>query len=182
MRITLTALLCMVTEACLAGGIQTTGSHFDEDQGRNVYTFATSGEGEGLQYGIGLEISLDSKYRDYRKVYSNSDKTVLGFMDTVADRAYTIVLIERLADGKLVVIPDFNKEVERILNDNHVKFDNSDDSFYLKAIEDSKRGTVLDIRAPQDGRWIGPLNVKLLVARDGSIKLQSLERPKPDNL
>lgn len=178
MRIALTALLCIVAETSLAGGIQITDSHFDEDQERNVYTFATSGEGEGLQYDIGLKISIDSQHQDYRKVYSNSDKTILGFTESAVHHAYNIVLIERLADGKLVVIPDFNKEVDRVLNDNHVASDNGSDAFYLKAIEDSKMGTILDVRAPQDGKWIAPLNVKLLVRRDGSMKLISAETPK----
>lgn len=178
MRIALVALLCIVSKVGLAGGIQIGDNHYDDDQERNLYTFTTQGDGEGLKYDIELNMAMDSRYRDERYIKSNADKTVVCIMECAAHNAYNITLIECLEDGKLVVFPDFNKEVIRLLNDNHIKFENGEDSFYLKAVEDSKGGTILDIRSPDAGRYYRALNVKFLVHKDGKITIESIERPQ----
>jgi len=167
----------MLSRAGLAGGIETTGLQIDKDACRNIYKFAMNSKNGTQGVELEMNMSLDTRPHHPFDVRANAEKTIVCFTESPSRNTYNIVLIEHRKDGSVVVLPHFGKQVVELLNENHVAFRNTKDSFYLKAVEDSKRGTVLDIRSPKKEFWFEALDVKLLVQRDGKITIAGIERP-----
>jgi len=177
-RIAWTALMFLVAEVAVGGGIEMVGGRYDENHNKNIYNLGIDLSDDELKFDLKLKMLLDSQPNYPLGVKFNADKTIVGFTGSPCRNTYNIVLIELREDGSLVVFPHFTEQVIQLLKDNHVAFENPAYAFYLKAMEDSKGGTVLDIRSFGEERYFKPLNLKLVIRRDGKMTIASIERPK----
>lgn len=169
--IALWRLLSINVDATQAANIQIVANYFEGDP----YSYPTNviklrivnATSNDIHSETALLLSNTSKTSvDKPIILQNEDRTVTGFMASVARASYKIVLVYISINGQVVIDPNFNLEVSEVLKKNSPDSRFDADGLYLDRI--NKRTLLMGFQS-DSGR--GSFKFKVQLTPEGQIKM-----------